>query len=111
LFQQDTRFTETMWNQFLILKNPLEYGAITTLWTILGSSQHLQENISEYFKIVDLWKTMILGSVEDDRMFNGLPFFKSKMRNRLDKHLDICLRLYVTRYETTNFLYESALAL
>jgi hypothetical protein len=41
LFQQATHFTETMWNQFRALKNPLEYGAITRLWTILGASQYL----------------------------------------------------------------------
>ena len=66
LFQQATRFAETMWNQFRALENPLEYGAITRLWTILGASQYLQENISEYFKLADLCQTMILGSVEDD---------------------------------------------
>jgi hypothetical protein len=39
LFQQATRFTETMWENFRVLENPLEYGAITRLWTILGSNQ------------------------------------------------------------------------
>ena len=41
LFQQDTHFAETMWNQFPALENPLEYGAVTRLWTILGASQCL----------------------------------------------------------------------
>ena len=40
LFQQATRFAETMWNRFHALENPLEYGAITRLWTILGASQY-----------------------------------------------------------------------
>jgi hypothetical protein len=111
LFQQATRFAETMWNQFRALENPLEYGAITRLWTILGASQYLQENISEYFKLADLCQTMILGSVEDERMFSALSFLKSKMRNKLDKHMDICLRLYVTKYDISNFPYERALAL
>ena len=33
------------------------------------------------------------------------------MRNKLDKHMDICLRLYVTKYDITTFPYERALAL
>jgi hypothetical protein len=38
-------------------------------------------------------------------------FLKSKMRNKVDKHMDICLRLYVTKYDITNFPYERALDL
>jgi hypothetical protein len=41
LFQQATRFTETMSKQFCALENPIEYGAITRLWTILGARQYL----------------------------------------------------------------------
>src|ERR1700722_2521708 len=44
-------------------------------------------------------------------MFSALSFLKSKMRNKLDKHMDICLRLYVTKYDISNFPYERALAL
>jgi hypothetical protein len=40
-----------MWKKFHVLENPLEYGAITRLWTILGASQYLQENILGYFKL------------------------------------------------------------
>ena len=111
LYQQTKRFAETMWNQSRVLDNPKECGAITILWTTLGGSQYLQENISEYFKLVDLCQTMILGSVEDERMFSALSFLKSKLRNKLDKHMDTCLRLYVTKYDINNFPYERALAL
>ena len=48
LYQQDECFVETMWNQSHVLDNPKECGAITRLWTTLGGSQYLQENISEY---------------------------------------------------------------
>ena len=102
---------ETMWTQSHVLDNPKECGAITILWTTLGGSQYLQENISEYFKLVDLCQTMILGSVEDERMFSALSFLKSKLRNKLYKHMDTCLRLYVTKYNINDFPYERALAL
>jgi hypothetical protein len=99
-----------MWNQFHTLDNPLEYGAITRLWTILGATQYLQENISKYFKLADLCQTMIFGSVEDERICSALSFLKSKMRNKIHKHMDICLRLYVTKYDIT-FPYEREQAL
>ena len=65
---------------------------------------------SEYFKLVDLCQTMILGSVEDERMFSALTFLKSKL-NKLDKIVDACLRLYVTKYGVDDFPYERELSL
>ena len=44
-------------------------------------------------------------------MFSALSFLKSKLRNKLDKNVDTCLRLYVTKYEVDNFTYERALDL
>ena len=111
LYQQGGCFAETMWKQYPFLENPNENGAITRLWTTLSASQYLQENISEYFKLADLCQTMILGSVEDERMFSALSFLKSKLRNNIDKHVDTCLRLYVTNYDIDNFPYERAITL
>ena len=65
-----------MWKQYPFLENPNENGAITRLWNTLSASQYLQENISKYFKLADLCQTMILGSVEDERMFSALSFLK-----------------------------------
>jgi hypothetical protein len=111
LFQQATHFDEIMWNNFFTLENPLEYSTITRLWIILGASQYLQENISKYFKLADLCQTLILGSYEDERMLSALLFLKSNMRNKLEKHMDISLILYVIEYDITNFSYERALSL
>ena len=44
-------------------------------------------------------------------MFSALTFLKSNLRNKVDKNVDTCLRLYVTKYEVDNFPYERALAL
>ena len=54
---------------------------------------------------------MILGSAEDERMFSALSFLKSNLRNKIDKNVDTCLKLYVTKYEVDNLQYERALAL
>jgi hypothetical protein len=96
LYQQANLFGQTMLAQYFGLEKPIEHGAITRLWTNLAESQYLEETMLEYFKLADLCQTMILGSVSDERMFSALSFLKSKLRNKLDKHMDTCLRLYVT---------------
>ena len=67
--------------------------------------------MSEYIKLYELCQTMILGSVEDERVFNALSFLKSKVRNILDKNLESCLRLYVSCYSLEYFPYDKALTL
>jgi hypothetical protein len=111
LYQQANLFGQTMLAQYCGLEKPVEYGAITRLWTKLGESQYLQENMSEYFKLAYLCQTMILGSMEDERIFSSLLFLKSKLRNKLDKHMGTCLILYVTKYDISNFPFDRALAL
>ena len=80
-----------MWDKFYPLDNK-EYGAFTRLWTKLGGGEILWKRMSEYFKLVDLCQTMILGLVEDERMFSALTFLKSKLKNKLNKNVDTCLR-------------------
>ena len=47
---------------------------------------------------------MILGSVEDERVF-------SKVRNKLDKKLDNFQRLYNSRYDIESFPYDRAVSI
>ena len=90
MIDQSQCFGKTMWGKFSP-SDSKEYGAITRLWTKLSGSEILRQRMSEYFKLVDLCQTMILGSVEDERMFSALSFLKSKLRNRLDKNVETCL--------------------
>ena len=106
MIDQAECFATTMWEQFSLLDNQLEYGAIAILWTKLNGSEILWKRMSEYFKLVDLCQTMILGSVDGERMISVLSLLKSKLRNKLDKNVDTCLRLYVTKYEIDNFPYS-----
>ena len=85
--------------------NPLEYGTITRLWTKLSRSEILGQRMPENFKLADLCQTIISGSVENERMFSALSFLKSNLRRKIDKNVDTCLRLYVTKYEVDNFPY------
>ena len=98
-----------MSKQYALMKNPNEEGAVIKLWKNLGESNQLREAIQEYFKLNNLCLAMILGLVEDERVFSTLGFLKSKIRNKLDKNLDNCLRLYNSRYEVESFPYGRAI--
>ncbi len=43
---------------------------------------------------------MVLGSVEDECCFSTLFFLKSKLHNRLIKHLDLIVRMFVDDHYT-----------
>ena len=65
------------------MHNPHEEGLATKLWTELKQSTLLSEEILEYFKLVDLCQTMILGLVEDESFqCFGLPKIKAKKQTR-----------------------------
>ena len=61
-----------MVGQFKELLNALEPGSIIRLWKKLYSSSMLQDSMSKYFNLYELSQTMILGFVEDERVFNAL---------------------------------------
>ena len=91
------------------MENPNEEGAVIKLWKNLGERNQLRESIPKYFKLTDLCLTMILGLVEDERVFSALGFLKSKLRNKLDKNLESCLRVYTSRYDVKTFPYQKAM--
>jgi hypothetical protein len=45
LYQQANIFGQTMLSQYFGLEKPIDHGAITILWTKLGESQYLEENM------------------------------------------------------------------
>ena len=68
-----------MREQYDLMENPNEEGVVTKLWKNLGERNQLRESISKYFKLTDLCLTMILGSMQDERVFSTLGFLKSKV--------------------------------
>ncbi len=97
-----------MTEQYDLMENPNEEGVVKKLWKNLGERNQLREAIPKYFKLTNLCLTMILGSMEDERVFSTLGFLKSKVRNKLDKNLDTCMRFYNSRYEVESFPYDRA---
>jgi len=55
----------------------------------------LHDSMDEYFYLYEIYQTMILGLVEDERLFSALQFIKSKVRNRIEKNLENYLCIYV----------------
>jgi hypothetical protein len=52
----------------------------------------------------------MLRSVEDERFFFNMKFFKSCQRNRLGKHLPLVVHMFGQQYFTLeNFSYNDAL--
>ena len=82
LRDQSYSFANIMREQYDLMENPNEEGALTKLWKKLGQSNLLRDSITKYFKLVDLSLTMILGWVEDERVFSILGFLKSKVKNK-----------------------------
>jgi len=67
--------------------------------------------MSEYFNLYELYQIMILGSMEDERVSSALQYIKSKTRNRLEKNLESCLRIYVSHHTLKSFPYDRAITL
>jgi 2-C-methyl-D-erythritol 4-phosphate cytidylyltransferase len=56
---------------------------LTKLWRIIDDSTMLQHGLSEYLKLAEVEIVLVIGSVEDERIFSTLSFMKDKLHNRL----------------------------
>jgi 2-C-methyl-D-erythritol 4-phosphate cytidylyltransferase len=56
---------------------------LTKLWRIIDDSTMLQHGLSEYLKLAEVAIVLVLGSVEDERIFSTLSFMKDKLHTRL----------------------------
>jgi hypothetical protein len=82
---------------------------LTKLWRVVENSSMLRHGLSEYIKLAEIAVVLILGSVEDERMFSTLSFMKDKLRNRLQTHLLLVVSMHGQNFFDINtFLYEQA---
>jgi hypothetical protein len=65
-----------------------------------ASNVILKDRIFEYFKLVELSIVVILGNVENERLFSTITFMKSKLRNQLTINLDMVVRMYAQDFFT-----------
>jgi hypothetical protein len=76
----------------------------------MANSQILKLKMFELFKLVELIIIMVLGDVEDERIFSTLTFMKSKLKNQLTTHLDLIVKMYAQDFFTLqNFPFYIAI--
>ena len=56
--------------------------------------------LSEFIKLAEIAMCVVLGSMEDKRTFSTLSFMKSKLQNRLTRHVDTCVKLFSQEFFT-----------
>ncbi|KAH7388133.1 hypothetical protein KP509_16G059500 [Ceratopteris richardii] len=100
-----------IWEKLDFIEDPSNLGAMTNLWKSLDISTFLKESMPEYFKVANFCLTMILGSIEDEHLWSRLNFIINAMRNRLNKKLDTCLRLIVSKSELETIPFKEAYAI
>jgi len=87
-----------------ILVNPF-----IRIWITFSTFKVLQSTLSKYFKLVKITTIQVLGSMEDEQTFSTLYFMKSKLRNKLNEHLHVVVRMYSQTFFTLeNFMYNVA---
>jgi hypothetical protein len=73
---------------------------LTKMWRIISHFTILSRNISEYVKLTEIVTIQVLGSVEDEQVFNNLDFIKTKIHNRLIDNLAslVCLHVWAINF-------------
>ncbi|KAJ9533171.1 hypothetical protein QJQ45_018274 [Haematococcus lacustris] len=73
--------------------NPAE--ETTKLWRYLDGQPITKADISECIRLAELALVMTPSSVEEERMFSAMAYFKDDTRNRLQEcHLNVCARVF-----------------
>jgi hypothetical protein len=76
----------------------------------LHKNQVLKCKVSKYLKLVERVLVIVLGSVEDERMFFTFTFVGSKLRNQLNTHLDLIVKMYMQEsFTLDNFPFYIAI--
>jgi hypothetical protein len=85
-------------------ENPL-----SVVWDRISASTYLSNSLHAFGKVAKIAVVTVLTSVEDERTFSTLSWMKSKVRNRLNGHLDCTLRVFSQPwFSVTNFPYQQA---
>lgn len=82
------------------MQEPRDQNPLTKLWVRLGQNALMVNRLSEFFKLAEIAITAVLGSVADERTFSTLNFMKSKVRNRLEGHVDTCVKMFSQNFFT-----------
>jgi len=63
------------------------------MWRIISHFTILSHSISKYVKLAKIVMIQVLGSMEDEWVFNNLDFIKTKICNWLIDNLALCVHM------------------
>jgi hypothetical protein len=78
-------------NAFKMCHQPITINPVTRLWRSIDANSYLRSSLSKFLKVAKIAIAMVLGFVQDERMFSTVSFMKSKMRNRLTTNLKLAV--------------------
>jgi hypothetical protein len=81
----------------------LDCNPTTKLWGRLASNVIVVDKLLEYLKLIELTIVMVLGSVEDERIFSNVNFLKLKLCNWLTIHLDLVVKMFAQKFYHLDF--------
>ncbi len=111
LDEQTIFFKMTMMSNIVATMKPLiNCNLCSKVWALFVNNQIISHKLFEWLKPIELFMTMVLGSVEDERCFFTFSFTKSKLRNRLIIHLNLVVHMYAQKnYFLRNFQFFAAM--
>jgi hypothetical protein len=100
-------FKIAMINKHAATMLPLyDVNPLTWLWRVLDATSICL--YPEYMKLAKIAVTHVLRSIEDERCFSSVRFFKNKLRNPLDNNLDVVVGMFSQRVFTLEtFPYDT----
>jgi hypothetical protein len=96
LDSQGHMFVQTMKNNcinILEMDKKKDCNPLWRLWLRLGANELFMMKMLKWFKFVEICMLQVLGSLEDERCFSTFSFMKNKVHNRLNMHLDMCVKM------------------
>jgi hypothetical protein len=93
-------------NAKVALGPPNTINPLTKMCRIIFHFIVLSRNISKYVKLTQITMIQVLGSMEDEQVFNNLNFIKTKICNQLIDNLALCVHMFGQSFFIMhNFLY------
>jgi hypothetical protein len=92
-----------------MLRKPVTINPVTQLWQSLDANSYLRHSLFEYIIITKIAIVMVMGSIQDERTFSMVSFMKSKLCDRLGKHLSMAVGFKSQKFFTLeDFPYDVA---
>jgi hypothetical protein len=76
------------------MEGPHDQNPLTRMWQRIEQNALMLNRLSKFIKLYEIAVTTVLGSMGDECTFSTLSFMKLKLRNRLDGHLDTCVKVF-----------------